>query len=541
MVGRSLLRLPIRFPVAVVAGIGLSLSLAVSAVACSQPDAASIATAFDLTANDVTQTAPSGATAQNAPTTVPASLLAAIGWVESGWRQFSASHRPLVSPDFGYGIMQVTSGMSGAFGQVRGGIDPATQSRIASEYRFNIAYGAGILIRKWSRTPRIGDGDPAVLENWYYAVWAYNGWGWVNNPNNPRFSRRGTPASNPSGFPYQERVLYLVAHPPHDADGNPLWTPIPVALPSPHTIGATPASFTPGQQHRQPPPALAAVYHTGALPVLAPSRLRTVRVRVTNTGTQEWLASGSDAVSLVYHLFTPAGDPWQPFSPFSNGVVALGQRPVPLPHDVLPGQTVVVSATVQSPSVTGTYRLVWDLQQSGGTWFSQLGVEPDARTIRVQTAPSTPTPVPVTTTPAPAEDMAYVADTSIPDGTGVAPRASFTKGWLVFNTGKHGWSSGWVLTRVGGKPLGAARMPVPATRPCYSANIVASMRAPAKPGRYTATWRMRDPKGHLVGERLTVVIQVQKGSPGPQPTPSPGPTPGSTRTPRPTPTPTPSG
>jgi len=47
-------------------------------------------------------------------------LLKAVGWVESGWRQFDNAGRPLVAPDFGYGIMQITSGMPGAFGNVTG-------------------------------------------------------------------------------------------------------------------------------------------------------------------------------------------------------------------------------------------------------------------------------------------------------------------------------------------------------------------------------------------------------------------------------------
>jgi len=193
-------------------------------------------------------------------------LLKAIGWVESGWQQFTPGGLPLLSPDFGYGIMQVTSGMDGAFGRLHGSIDENSQSAIASDYQFNIAYGARILAQKWASMPRIGTGDPEILEDWYFALWAYNGWGWVNNPNNPRFARIGTPASDPASYPYQERVLYLVSHPPRDRVGNPLWKAIPVSLPGRAKVGATPHSYAPQHIHREPPPAAWAARYRNLIP-----------------------------------------------------------------------------------------------------------------------------------------------------------------------------------------------------------------------------------------------------------------------------------
>jgi hypothetical protein len=113
-----------------------------------------------------------------------------------------------------------------------------------------------------------------------------------------------------------------------------------------------------------------------------------------------------------------------------------------------------------------------------------------------------------------------------------------TKGWLVFNEGQTEWTMGWTLRHVSGKPMGAKTIPVPATAPCHSANIVGSLTAPAKPGKYTSAWQLFDPSGTAVGEKLTVVITVVGGPPPPTPTPSPTPTPTSVRV---TPTPTPAG
>lgn len=465
-----------------------------------------------------------------------------MGWVESGWRQFRPDGRPLLSPDFGYGIMQITSGMAGAFGSLQGTTDPSVQSQIAGNYTYNIAFGARMLAQKWASVPRIGNGDPTAVEHWYYALWAYNGWGWVNNPNNPRFSRSGTPATNPIAFPYQERVLYLVAHPPKDANGNPLWKAVPVTLPSKKLIGQNPGALKELHRlHRERPLAGGVIYHPAAIKAAPPGRQESVAVRLTNTGTETWSATGTDAVVLAHHLFSVSGNPWSTFTATSPGVAAFGQSPVALPRDVAPGKSVTLHAVVTLPSTAGLYRVVWDLSQGSGLWFSQSGAPPLAQPVRVlrpgQAAP-TPTPSP-TALPDPSAGLLYVADTSVPDGTHLKARSKFTKGWLVFNNGKQAWSSGWALHHLSGPTFGAAVIPVPATKGCRSANIAADMQAPKKSGSYTGVWQLEDPSGHRAGDKLTVVISVVgKPSKKPTPTPGPSPTPTAPAHGKPTPTPT---
>lgn len=103
----------------------------------------------------------------------PCILLKAIGYTEStGWKQFDADYDQsgytVISPDCGYGIMQITSGMEGG-----AGFDPG---RVAGEPAYNIGTGARILIQKWNALAHyIGNNNPHVVEDWYYAVWAYNG------------------------------------------------------------------------------------------------------------------------------------------------------------------------------------------------------------------------------------------------------------------------------------------------------------------------------------------------------------------------------
>jgi len=459
--------------------------------------------------------------------------------VESGWRQFDSSGRPLVSGDFGYGIMQITSGMAGAFHDVRGSIDPGSQSRIASDYTYNVAEGAAALAFKYTATPRIGDGSPDTVEHWYYALWAYNGWGWVNNPNNPRFTRQGTPASDPSSFPYQERVLYLVAHPPRDSDGNPLWQPVRVSLPARSAIGKNPGPLAePHHPHSQHPLTLAAVEQAAHLPPMPAGSTRIVALHLTNTGTQAWAATTTDVVAAGYHLFNLTGNPWRAISPFTPGIIAYGQGTVPLSRDVLPGQSIVIRLGLRAPDHPGTYRVVWDLVEGLSTWFSQAGSWPRTQVLRVyppgQTVP-TPTPRPPAT-PSLQENLRFVADTSIPDGTVLRAHERFDKGWLVFNSGSTTWGAGWALQVQSARAFGARRIDVPVTPPCHSANIVVRLHAPAHGGRVEGIWQLRDPTGHTVGSILTVVVRIGHGPPTPTPEPTRVPTPISA-----SPTPTPVG
>ena len=49
---------------------------------------------------------------------------------------------------------------------------------MAAEPAYNIGTGAIFLIQKWNGlSVYIGNNNSYVVEDWYYAVWTYNGWG----------------------------------------------------------------------------------------------------------------------------------------------------------------------------------------------------------------------------------------------------------------------------------------------------------------------------------------------------------------------------
>lgn len=199
---------------------------------------------------------------------LPPTLVKAIAWVESRMTMalpsvpFHSSGPALVSFDCGYGIMQVTTGMT-----VPLGVDRPTgpQANVATHYGHNIARGAVLLASTWNDAPESRPlagsdtgSDPTVIENWYYAVWGYNGFtgpgsSQSNHPSDPGFggwpraAYRCDGEQSRTGYPYQELVWGCLAQPP-TVDGEMLWGAIAATLPDltqPQFFGPlAPAAFS---------------------------------------------------------------------------------------------------------------------------------------------------------------------------------------------------------------------------------------------------------------------------------------------------------
>lgn len=141
--------------------------------------------------------------------------------------------------DCGYGVSQVTDGMRLAGRERPGEVAlPHDQQRaIALDFAANVAKGLQMLGEKWNETRTAGltinDGKAEYLENWFFAVWAYNsgfypdrgdgspwGVGWLNNPANPIYDQSRAPfldgepsdAAHPQDWPYPEKVMGFAAH-----------------------------------------------------------------------------------------------------------------------------------------------------------------------------------------------------------------------------------------------------------------------------------------------------------------------------------------
>ncbi len=144
---------------------------------------------------------------------------------------------------------------------------------------------------------------------------------------------------------------------------------------------------------------------------------------------------------------------------------------------------------------------------------------PDAPpTVTAQPSPGTPTPpvtplptaTQVTTTPTPCtNDLRFVQDVTVPDGTSVAPGERVDKQWLVTNAGTCNWDSSYRLKLITGDPMDA-----PTEQALYPARggTQATLRivftAPQTAGNYASAWQAFAPDGTAFGEALTLQINV---------------------------------
>ncbi len=198
---------------------------------------------------------------------IPPKLLKSVVWVESSFQQ-AHSDTPwggvgyvVRSFDCGFGLGQITSGMLNTTGN-----PTAKQALVGTHFVFNLAEAARMLAEKWnaSYVPIAGRGDPTSLEDWYYALWAYNGlaavnhplfqytneYDWINHPLHPwRDPLRGevyhckdelspswinagdgTPVYDYGDYTYPERIYGCLRHPPEYPSrlyDDPLYRPAP--------------------------------------------------------------------------------------------------------------------------------------------------------------------------------------------------------------------------------------------------------------------------------------------------------------------------
>ncbi|MFZ2412990.1 MAG: stalk domain-containing protein [Candidatus Cryosericum sp.] len=276
---------------------------------------------------------------------VPSAILMAIAYQESGWRQFDASGNTVIGSNAtsqDIGIMQINS-------TGRSDID-----RLMTDIDYNIETGARMLDGKWKLAPGIGDRDRNVLENWYYAIWAYNGLSSTNNPNTP------------GGRHYQDRVLALMARQVLGSDGQPLWPPVVVTLPSPSIITDPPAwiptpqpvhygdlygGFNQGDNFR--------VLESPAGAVLSTTVQATVGFLVQNVGTTTWDATCQPVLAV--------GDP-----------VVTTLQGLALAQPVLPGGTVALTFTFPSALPAGALSMSLAMRRNGApfgaVWLSQVTI-----------------------------------------------------------------------------------------------------------------------------------------------------------------------
>ena len=106
--------------------------------------------------------------------------------------------------------------------------------------------------------------------------------------------------------------------------------------------------------------------------------------------------------------------------------------------------------------------------------------------------------------------LSYVKDVTIPDNTEVTPGQSFTKTWLVSNTGTCAWEVGFVFNVVAGDAMGGTAVTLnQAVEPGRQYEFSVPMVAPTnKTGELKGTWRLSDADGNFFGDGVYVLVDV---------------------------------
>jgi hypothetical protein len=142
-------------------------------------------------------------------------------------------------------------------------------------------------------------------------------------------------------------------------------------------------------------------------------------------------------------------------------------------------------------------------------------------TIAVQItrpAPATPisaaptqyveTPVSIST-PTCINNLEYLEDLSLPDGTVVKPGERLDKRWLVENSGTCNWDEYYRLKFMSGTDLSAPlEQALYPARSGSKATIRILFSAPTEPGSYQSAWQAYDPQGQPFGDQIFIKVVV---------------------------------
>lgn len=110
-------------------------------------------------------------------------------------------------------------------------------------------------------------------------------------------------------------------------------------------------------------------------------------------------------------------------------------------------------------------------------------------------------------------DLSYVRDVTVPDNTPMTPGQSFTKTWLVSNSGTCAWEQGFIFNIVGGEAMGGVavtlnQMVESGRQYEFSVPMVAPKDIG---GEVKGIWQLSDANGKFFGDGVYVLIEVSGG------------------------------
>jgi hypothetical protein len=126
-----------------------------------------------------------------------------------------------------------------------------------------------------------------------------------------------------------------------------------------------------------------------------------------------------------------------------------------------------------------------------------------------EAATSVPTEPLPTPTQACNNDLTFIEDVTIPDGTTADPGTELDKRWLIRNDGTCNWDADYGLVLVTGDSMGAASpQPLFPARAGAEAELRILFTAPDTPGIYRSAWQPVSPEGAFFGDSVFIEIVV---------------------------------
>lgn len=120
-----------------------------------------------------------------------------------------------------------------------------------------------------------------------------------------------------------------------------------------------------------------------------------------------------------------------------------------------------------------------------------------------------PTLIAPTATPACTNNLTFMQDLTIPDGTIVTPGQSIDKQWVVNNSGTCNWDFRYRLKLISGDPMGAANeQTLYPARAGTKATLRIVFVAPQNSGTYQSAWQAYAPDGTSFGTAIYMQIKV---------------------------------
>jgi len=168
-------------------------------------------------------------------------------------------------------------------------------------------------------------------------------------------------------------------------------------------------------------------------------------------------------------------------------------------------------------------RRKWIAFVLGGLLWVAAACQPASRTpeatqaLFVPPPPPTATPTPVGTPAEPKEqptlacqdNLSFISDVTIPDGSEVEANSTMDKRWEVENSGGCNWDETYRLRLISGDSLGAEeeQMLFPA-RSGTRLVLRIVFQAPAEPGTYRSAWQAHNPDGQAFGDPVFIDFVV---------------------------------